>query len=297
MLRALIVLMVAVGMASAVVRADATPQALDRISSSFAQLDGSRVHYKSVGKGDTALVFVHGWTADIRSWRFQVPAFAGKMRLILIDLPGHGQSDKPHEDYTMDFFARAIDAVLKDAGVRKAVLVGHSMGTPVIRQFYRLYPEKTAGLVAVDGALRRFPMTQVQLDRFVARFSGPDFKANHAKFIAGMFTKNTPAAVRKDLLETLPTAPQEVAVSAMKAMFTPAIWKDDPITVPLLAVVARSPGWTADYEAYVRKLGPDVEYRSVDGVGHFLMLEKPDAFNGILMEFLRKHGLIQDQSR
>lgn len=47
-----------------------------------------------------------------------------------------------------------LEAVLQDAGVKKAVLVGHSMGTPVIRQFYRLYPQQTLGLVIVDGALR-----------------------------------------------------------------------------------------------------------------------------------------------
>ena len=80
-------------------------------------------------------------------WRMQVPAFETKSRVIAIDLPGHGRSDKPQIDYTMDLFARAIDAVLRDAKVDRAVLVGHSMGVPVVRQFYRKYPEKTRALV------------------------------------------------------------------------------------------------------------------------------------------------------
>ena len=67
------------------------------------------------------------------TWHFQVPAFADQARVILIDLPGHGQSDKPKIDYSMDLFARAIDAVLKEAGVEKVVLVGHSMGVAVAR--------------------------------------------------------------------------------------------------------------------------------------------------------------------
>ncbi len=56
----------------------------------------------------------------------------------------------------MDYFARSIAAVMRDAGVEQAVLAGHSMGTPVARQFYRLYRNKTLGLVIVDGPLRAY---------------------------------------------------------------------------------------------------------------------------------------------
>ena len=77
-------------------------------------------------------------------------------RMLFVDLPGYGKSDKPKMDYTMDVFAQAVDAVLRDAGVERAVLAGHSMGTPVVLQFYRLYPAKTKALVFVDGPLRPF---------------------------------------------------------------------------------------------------------------------------------------------
>jgi pimeloyl-ACP methyl ester carboxylesterase len=293
MIKAPFVLSIALGMFFMPLAKAETANPLDKTPSSFAKMGDVRIHYKSIGSGDTALVFIHGWTADMTSWRYQVPAFADRIRMILIDLPGHGQSDKPKTDYTMDFFAKSIDVALKDAGVEHAVLVGHSMGTPVIRQFYRLYPEKTRGLVSVDGALRPFPMTREQLDKFIGRFTGPDFKTNYDKFIAAMLSERTPPAVRKDLKEHLPTAPQFVAVSAMRGIFAPAVWKDDPIKVPLLVVLAKSPAWSADYEAYVRKLAPQVDYRPMEGVGHFLMMEKPDVFNEILVEFLRKQGFLK----
>ena len=124
---------------------------LDQAPSQFAKFGDIRVHYKSLGEGDTALVFVHGWTCNMNFWRYQVPAFDGKIRMILVDLPGHGESDKPKIDYTMDLFARSIDAVLKEAGVEKAVLAGHSMGTPVIRQFARLYPKLLEGYLLDAG--------------------------------------------------------------------------------------------------------------------------------------------------
>src|SRR4030095_2397076 len=120
----------------------------------YAKLDGHRVHYESYGAGREALVFVHGWTCNLTFWSRQVTLFAAKTRVIAVDLPGHGQSDKPEIAYNMDLCARSIDAVLVDARVDRAVLVGHSMGTPVIRQFYRKHPEKTLGLVIVDGPLQ-----------------------------------------------------------------------------------------------------------------------------------------------
>src|SRR5450432_3080526 len=88
----------------------------------FANLEGVRVHYSDYGKGDVALVFVHGWNCDESVWKNQAPALAQKMRVITIDLPGHGQSDKPQIAYTMDLHAKGIDAVLRDAGVKEAVL-------------------------------------------------------------------------------------------------------------------------------------------------------------------------------
>ena len=138
-----------------------------------ASVEGIGVRYKAAGRGEPAIVFVHGWTCDMTSFRFQFSEFAKTHRVIAVDLPGHGQSDKPEVVYSMDLFARSIDAVLKDAGVARAVLVGHSMGTPVVRQFYRLHPEKTVALVAVDGSLKPYTTDPAAAERFVALFRDP----------------------------------------------------------------------------------------------------------------------------
>lgn len=267
---------------------------LDQAPSQFAKFGDIKVHYKSLGTGDTALVFVHGWTCNMNSWRYQVPAFDGKLRMILIDLPGHGESDKPKVDYTMDLFAKSVDAVLKEAGVEKAVLVGHSMGTPVIRQFVRLYPKKTAGLIVVDGALRAPKFKPEDFDKFVARFSSPEWKENMAKMVDSMFTKETPEEVRQAIKDGMGSAPQHVTVSAMKEMFNPVIWKDDEkIEIPLQVIVAKSPNWPPDYEQFVRTICPKVDYQVMEGVGHFLMMEKPKEFNDLMTAFLKKEGFLK----
>ena len=258
----------------------------------YAKLDGFRVHYKSSGRGSEALVFVHGWTCNMSFWRDQVPAFESKHRVILIDLPGHGQSDKPQVAYTMDLFARAVDAVLRDAGIDRAVLVGHSMGTPVIREFYRKYPQKTLGLVVVDGPLRPFGDKKM-MDAFIAPLRGPDYKEQASKFIDSMLGPQVTPALREQIKASMLGTPQSVAISAMEGMADESIWKHDKIDVPVLAILAKSPFWPPDNEQFFRSVAPKLDYQMLDGVSHFLMMEKPKEFNDAVTSFLDKQRLLK----
>ncbi len=145
---------------------------LDFGKSRFAPFGTNRVHYLIGGEGSHAVVLIHGWGGNVLFWREQIPALKDKAKVILVDLPGHGQSDKPETAYTMDFLASGVLAVLSDAGVGRATLVGHSMGVPVICRVYAQAPEKTAALVAVDGFLRR-PRGLPSSSRSSSRHSGP----------------------------------------------------------------------------------------------------------------------------
>ncbi|MBA3239863.1 MAG: alpha/beta hydrolase [Acidobacteria bacterium] len=278
--------------AVAVTRRDkaGAPQSVER----FAKFEGMRVHYRSYGKGREALVFVHCWTCDLNFWRMQFPAFDGKrMRVIALDLPGHGQSDKPQTAYTMDLFARSVEAVMRDAGVRRAVLVGHSMGTPVVRQFYRKYPEKTLALGVVDGALYPFA-TRAAMEQFIAPLRGADYKEVAGKMIEGMTAQQTPA-LRAEVKASMLSTPQHVAVSAMEGMAEDSVWAEDQIKVPVLAILARTPFWPADIEQRYRKLAPALDYRMWDGVSHFLMMDRPAEFNRELSDFISRRKLLKQK--
>jgi sigma-B regulation protein RsbQ len=266
---------------------------LERASSHYAKLDTNRIHYVSLGIGKETLVFVHGWSCNLDFWRFQLPALQDKAQLILIDLPGHGQSDKPQLAYTIDFFARAVDAVMRDAKVERATLLGHSLGTPIICRFYRHHPEKTAALVAVDGALRGFNPSPEQKEQFIAPYRSPQYREAAEKFVDSMFPFDGTEALRARAKAAMLQTPQYVMASALENMFDNAAWEPKQIDVLLLVLNARNPLWSADYEAHVRKIAPQVDYRVMEGVGHFLMQEKPAEFNAMLLDFLQKQSLVK----
>ncbi len=78
----------------------------------------------------------------------------------------------------------------------------------------------------------------------------------------------------------------------MEAMVDDSIWKDDPIRVPVLAVMAPNPFWTAEYEKYAQSIAPNMEYQKWEGVSHFLMMDEPKKFNDSVTAFLVKNRLI-----
>src|SRR5258708_39403353 len=175
--------------------------------SRYASLDGARLHYQSYGKGREAVVLIHGWSCSIDYWRDLIPDLSKRSRVIGIDLPGHGLSDKPQVPYTMDLFARAVDAVMRDAGVKRGVLVGHSMGTPVARQFYRKYPQKTLAIVIVDGALRPYGDKKL-MDGMMAGLRGPNYKEADGQMLAGMAGPKLPPEAKERVQASLLKTPQ-----------------------------------------------------------------------------------------
>lgn len=272
----------------------AAPVDFASAESRYAKLDGHRVHYKSLGSGAEAVVLVHGWASDMNFWREQVRAFAPRGRVIGIDLPGHGGSDKPEIAYTQELFARAIDAVLVDADVERAVVVGHSMGAVAIRQLCRVAPKKVKGIVAVDGALWMPVENAPAVIAMAKPLRTPEYRETAETFVVGFMAAKLPEADQEAIRATIGATPQHVMIGAMESMGDPAIWKEDRIEAPVLIINAKNGLWPADYEAKVRAFAPDLEYHAIPDVGHFLMLERPDLVNPLIEAFLVKRGVIRE---
>ncbi len=261
-------------------------------ASHFAPYAGVRVHYESYGSGNEAVVFIHGWTCDLTFWREQAPVYQSR-RSLLIDLPGHGESDKPRVPYPMEFFARSVEAVMRDAGVDRAVLVGHSLGGPIVYTFLRLYPKKVKALVLVDAEVTVPQATaayreaqKARYARNVSALSGPSGRKYLASQIESMFSDKTPPAWREVIRAKMLATPEHVRVAAVSSPSQLDPPKPgESYSLPVLAVLS-SPGGVDTRVATMQAIFPNVQVEKWSGHGHFLMVEDPQRFNQTLQSFL-----------
>lgn len=240
------------------------------------------------GAPNPALVLIHGWASDRSVWREQVERLSHEHRVIALDLIGHGQSDAPEIDYSMDTLAGSVGAVMDDAGVGDAILIGHSNGTPVARQFYRLHPDRTAGLVAVDGALVRI-MPREMAERFFEPVRRENYTGYLENLMAPMLADSSMSEEAKgDIIKMALETPQHVLISTFEAAQDDRIWTEDRIEAPVLVVYADSPFWTAENMRATRELADDIEVVRMENVSHFLMMEKFAEFNALVLDFAER---------
>lgn len=120
--------------------------------------DGTEIHTEEFGDPDAPpIVLVHAWMCSLELWHRQIEALSGEARLIALDLRGHGRSGlAPSDDYSIEAFARDLDAVLDarlGAGER-AVIAGHSMGAMTVAAWAHEHPaavERRCSAVAMFG--------------------------------------------------------------------------------------------------------------------------------------------------
>ncbi|MBN2136082.1 MAG: alpha/beta hydrolase [Acidobacteria bacterium] len=254
-----------------------------------------KVIYNVEGDGAKTLVFIHGWTCNKDFWAKQVEYFKSGFKVISLDLPGHGKSDKPEISYDMNLYADSIKAVMDQEKTEKAILIGHSMGVVVVRQFYRRYPERTAGLVMVDFYLRFNIDTQMEQNRetLVQNFKKKDNEEFIRMFISSMFVTESPADLKEWIIKEMLSAPDYVRASSIENMFQKEVWIDDKIKVPLLLIRTDAPDPDNNTSEELAEIAGDSKLEILKGVGHFMQLESPVQFNQALMKFFEEYGLLK----
>ena len=112
--------------------------------------DGVKLHYEEAGAGEPAIVLIHGWCCDRTYFAPQAAHFAPTRRCISVDLRGHGQSDKPEQEYSIAGFADDVAWLCAQLGVERPVVAGHSMGG-LVALAMDLLPRAEARDILVEG--------------------------------------------------------------------------------------------------------------------------------------------------
>lgn len=274
---------------------DVSEKTLDSVSSSYITLNDSKIHYKEYGQGEKTLIFIHGWGCDLNTWKYQFDYFKDKYHLVLIDLPGYGQSDKVEQDYTIGLFAQSVSELIRVLEIKNPVLVAHSMGLPVAIEVLKQLNTENATLVNIDGVYFDFPTDSIEnnqykegLTEFANMFNGEDYKQNVEQFCNGFITASTPEDVKSYIVSTMTETPQKVGYQSMKSLIDPKYWDKKTIKNQTISIYAKTNELAPDNENTLRKQFPNQTYIEMDSVNHFLMMEKPKKVNELLRGFIEK---------
>jgi pimeloyl-ACP methyl ester carboxylesterase len=215
-----------------------------------------------------------------------VPYFAGRYKVVTIDLAGHGHSGQERKVYSVESFGQDVNAVMEELDAKKVILIGHSFGGEITAEAARLAPGRVIGIIGVDtlhnveeSFSREEASKLIGIDGFKK-----DFKAATKEFIEKMMVKDVEPELKKWIIDDMSSAPPRVAISALEE-YTGTIADKKMINVfkevkaPVRCINADL--WPTNTEANRRYMA-SFDAVTIKGADHFLMLERPDEFNKLL---------------
>jgi pimeloyl-ACP methyl ester carboxylesterase len=259
-----------------------------------ADVNGALLHYEVAGEGEP-LILVHAGIADGRMWDGQIEAFARRYRVIRYDLRGFGKTamvDGPyshHED---------LRGLLDALGVERAHLVGCSMGGGAVLDFARRHPERAGALVLVGSAVSGFEADfdpPEQWDELVAADEAGDLE--RVSELEVRIWVDGPGRRPEDVDRTVRELVYEMNLIALRNDASglgeevppdpPAADRLSEIQAPSLVVVGDSdqPFTLAAADLLASEL-PNARKVVMRGTAHLPNMERPEEFNGIVLEFL-----------
>ncbi|MBR1644918.1 MAG: alpha/beta hydrolase [Bacteroidales bacterium] len=245
--------------------------------------EGHSLHYRDEGRDhEQTLVLLHGFLQSQDVWSSYTLTYMRTLRVVAIDLPGHGYSETYGDVHSMDFMARAVRAVLDEAGVEQCVMVGHSMGGYVALAFAERYPFMLRGL----GLINSHAMGDSDASREWRQQACEQLHANRAGFILDFTSSLFDVSKRKflnqdikDLQEQCLETTEAGALAALRGMGErpSRLHVLQAIEVPVLFVYGRNDERLPLEEGVSQAMeARHAELLMLADVGHMAFLEERD---------------------
>ena len=248
--------------------------------------DGVSIAYTVSGEGSPALVFVHGWMCDQTYWAAQAASFSETQTVVTIDLAGHGKSGMEREGWPLMAFGADVEVVVEALDLDRVILIGHSMGGPVVLEAARLMPERVIGVVGVDTLQDAdFEYDPERVAPFLAPFEN-DFAGTCRGLVASMFLKDADPALVERIAADMSAGQPEIGIALLRGYIdydAAAAFTAVPAAIPIRCI--NSTMYATNVEGN-RAYHEDFEVIEMDGVGHFLMIERPEEFNALLNQVI-----------
>jgi pimeloyl-ACP methyl ester carboxylesterase len=249
--------------------------------------DRLNIHYRETGKGNTCLIFIHGWLGNTNWWSEQEAFFSDKYNIVQIDLGGHGKSDKSRVNWTSQQYADDIKTVINQINTPEIILIGHSMSGAYVLEASTETP-KVKAIILID-TLKDLDQnfTPEQAEQFMFSNYRKDFKSAVENILPQyLFVKETPMNIKHQLQNEFLQNDTELAINALKPLYKMDIRKIAKlVNIPVRAI--NSDATPTNVECN-RKYFKNYSYKIIKGTGHYPMLEKPIEFNKMLKELIEE---------
>ena len=240
--------------------------------------------------GAAALVFVHGWAGRREHWDEQLAAFAHDRLVVRLDLAGHGASGKSRDRWTVGAFADDAVAVVDALGLDRVVLIGHSLGGSVIVEAARRLAGRVVRLVGVDtwSAIDvRKSVEELEASVLLPQMR-ENFDAAARAFAAIMCGPSTPLDLARRIADDTASMTPQIAIAILEDAIAAGPENFErtlrDLDVPRSCISSESfrPKDPATLAAF------GIDNVVLPGTGHYLMLERPQAFNELLAGVLAR---------
>jgi pimeloyl-ACP methyl ester carboxylesterase len=251
--------------------------------------DGLSIACDVRGKGDTALVLLHGWGGDREYWKHQADAFAADYTVVTVDQAGHGASGKDRKTWTIEALAGDVEAVVKDLKLKRVILVGHSMGGPVALLAAKKLPGTVVAVVGVDTLQDAEMKRPEELVKSLTAGLEKDFKGTVGGMFGGMLAEKSDAKLKEWLGAKASSRDPAIAIALIKDLFaldTKKAFKEAGVPVRCVNSAGGYQFYTPT-AAETNKKYADFDAVTIADVGHYPMLEKPKEFNDKLRDVLK----------
>ena len=249
--------------------------------------NGIDIHYTTDGAGPW-LVMSHSLACDSRMWDEQVAVLSKRFKVLRFDTRGHGQTDAPKGEYTLDLLADDAAAVLAAAGAKQAHWIGISMGAMIGQTLALKQPGLLASLVLADTTSRNppevWPMWKERID--IAESKGMEALVDPtlARWFTAPYLKARPDRVKPiaDMIRATPVAGYVGCCHALPKINLTDRLKE--IKVPVLAITGTEDASAAATKTIHESI-PGSEFVPIPSASHIANIEQPEAFNAALTKF------------
>lgn len=254
---------------------------------------GVFIDHKSCGRGDTTLLFVHGWAIDQTYWSNQMEEFCPEYHIVTIDLPGFGKSGKNRKAWTVEAYASDVRAVIDQLHLEHVVLIGHSMAGNIILEA-ALNNDKVMALVGVDNFKAVGVAFTDDMKTRIAAFIHQLQTAFDATAVAyvrrNLFQPTTDNTVRHRVIQSVREVDPAIGAETMAGVFEYAPREAERLSQLKKPLYLINSSATPTDTAALRSTGVTFRVLDVGPTGHYPMVEAPQAFNRLLREVLRDIG-------